>query len=272
METIRLSSGYDIPRLGLGTWQLTGSACRESVREALTMGYTHIDTAVGYGNHREVGEGVRESGVNREGLFITTKISTEGARHDRMIGTAKRSLEELGMDYVDLLLIHWPTKKVPFAETLGAMKELVDAGSVRSIGISNFNARIAAEAARVSEVPIVTNQVEFHPLLFQKELQQACENLGMKITAYSPLARGEVLRNAEVREVAEKHGISAAQTAIAWLLHKGIIVIPKASSADHLESNLRAESIALDAEDVTAIDGIGERMRIVDGSWVEYPF
>ena len=272
MKYVKLSSGYDIPQLGLGTWQLTGKKCVEAVREALVMGYTHVDTAVYYGNHRKVGKGITESGVEREKLFITTKLPKKKLRRSQVIETGKKMLNELAIDYIDLLLIHWPNKKVPFAETLEAMKVLVDRGLVKSIGISNFNATIAAEASEVSPLPIVINQVEFHPLLFQKELLDACVLLGMRVTAYSPLAQGKVMQNGLLAQIAEKYDSTAAQISLAWLLEKGIIVIPKAGSIDHLKNNLDAVALNLQPDDLAAIDAIEEEQRFIDGSWKDYDF
>ena len=272
MRKIKLSSGYEIPQLGLGTWQLTGDTCIASVREALAMGYTHIDTADGYQNHRQVAKGIKEAGVDRGSFFLTTKIGMGNQSAEAVRQFGDRMLEELEIDYVDLLLIHWPTKKVPFAETLDAMNKVVEKGQARSIGISNFNKGIAAEAAGLSKIPVVTNQVEFHPLLFQKELLDACKGLDMQITAYSPLAQGKAFANPAIKQTAEKHGVSAAQVCIAWLLQKDIIVIPKASGPTHLKDNLAAVGLSLDDEDVRTIDGIEETVRIVDGNWKQYEF
>ena len=272
MKSLKLVSGTKIPQLGLGTYQLTGPICRDAVREAIAMGYTHIDTAVAYGNHREVGAGIRDSGADREQLFITTKVPKDKLRRSQVIELGKKMLDELSIDYIDLLLIHWPNKKVPFSETLDAMKVLVDRKMVKSIGISNFNATIAAEASGISKLPIVTNQVEYHPFLNQEELLASCCALGMKITAYSPLAQGRVFQNDSLNRIAAKYGISAAQVSIAWLLAKGIIAIPKASSVDHLKSNLDAVHLDIEPKEHTAIDGIEESYRIIDGPWKDFDF
>ena len=272
MKKLRLQSGFTIPQLGLGTWQLTGSTCSESVREALRRGYTHIDTADAYGNHGDVAKGIKESGVARDSFFLTTKIPMGKQSSEAVRQCGDRMLSELETDYVDLLLIHWPTRKVPFAETFGALKKLVDKGYVKSIGISNFNKTIAAEAAEVSEIPIATNQVEFHPLLYQKELLDACLSLGMLVTAYSPLSQGKAFANPAIVAAASKHKASPARICIAWLLEKGIIAIPKASSVEHLTDNMAATDVTLDEEDIRSIDGIEETHRIVDGKFKQYEF
>ena len=273
MKTAELKTGRSIPMLGLGTWQLTGDTCTSVIKEAVAMGYTHIDTADGYNNHLEVGRGIKESGVPRESLFITTKVAKPKQKKEKVLAFGERMLRELQIDYVDLLLIHWPTRSVPFAETFGALNELVDRGIVRDIGISNFNAELTGEASRLSTAPVVMNQVEFHPLLFQRELLETCESLGIKITAYSPLAQGEVMKNDVIRDIASGKGVSPAQISIAWLIGKGIIAIPKASGAKHLKSNLEAASLELDESEIEAIDSIREQKRIIQADgWREYDF
>jgi len=273
MKKLKLTSGYEIPQLGLGTWQLTGDTCTHAVRDALNMGYTHIDTADGYKNHKEVAAGIKQADVSRESLFITTKIGMGSQSSEAIRQFGDRLVKELEVDYVDLLLIHWPTKKVPFAETIEAMNKLVDKGQVKSIGVSNFNKDIAAEVSQLSRVPVVTNQVEFHPMLYQKELLAACMDLGMYITAYSPLGQGKALSDPVINQVARKHSVSPAQVCIAWLLSKDIIVIPKGSSVPHLEDNLKAADLVLDDEDIKSIDANPNQGRIVaaDG-WRHYDF
>lgn len=272
MNTIELASGYSIPQLGLGTWQLTGDTCRNAVSSAIELGYRHIDTAFAYENHAEVAAGIKQSGIARDNLFITTKIPLGKQKPDQIRSFGSRMLDELQTDYVDLLLIHWPDKKVPFADTLAAMKELTDKKMVRSVGISNFNALITAEAADASPIPIVTNQVEFHPFLYQRKLLQVCRERGIMLTAYSPLARGEVLVDERLQRIAERYEVSPAQISIAWLMQKGIIVIPKASSEQHLSSNLTAAELDIAPEDIAAIDSFEDYHRIINGSFKHYPF
>ena len=272
MKNLTLSSKHQIPQLGLGTWELRGEQCRTTVVESLEMGYRHIDTADAYGNHQEVGNGIADSGVPRDSIFLTTKIPMSSQSSEAVRQFGDRMREELGVEFVDLLLIHWPMKKVSFEETLAAMKKLVEKGYVRSIGISNFNSEIAAEAASISEIPIVTNQVEFHPLLFQRNLLDACSKLGMAVTAYSPLGRGKALTHPTVTEIAANLGASPSQVCITWLLRKNIIVIPKATGREHLKANLTAADIVLDDAQAEAIDSIEESVRGIDGSWKQYEF
>ncbi|TVQ19671.1 MAG: aldo/keto reductase [Spirochaetaceae bacterium] len=273
--TIQLRDKTTIPQLGLGTWQLTGDDCVQSVATAIDLGYRHIDTAFAYDNHTEVARGIAraiaQSGIARDDLYITTKIPLGKQRRSQVIELGAKLQQELATDHVDLLLIHWPNKDVAFAETLEALAELVKRGVTRSIGISNFNASLVAEADSVSTVPIVTNQVEFHPLLFQTELLDACAARDIRITAYSPLGRGEVLTNPDIVDIATDHDAHPAQVAIAWLLRKGIVVIPKATGREHLKSNLDAANLSLTDDEIARIDAIKEKRRLVDGPWKHYP-
>ncbi|MDA3850662.1 MAG: aldo/keto reductase [Spirochaetaceae bacterium] len=272
MHSILLKSGNSIPQIGLGTWQLSGEDCSNAVNSALVMGYDHIDTAVAYANHKDVARGIKDSGKKRNSFFLTTKIPLETSTYDEVLKSAKKSLDELRVDYVDLLLIHWPNKSVPFSETLEAFNELRNRGLTKDIGISNFNAEITAEAVELSQAPLVVNQVEFHPLLFQKDLYESCKKVGVEITAYSPLARGKIFENDILKDIAAKNNASIAQVSISWLMSKGIIVIPKASSLDHLKNNLAARNLELSTEDLQSIDSIEETYRMVDGSWKHYEF
>lgn len=272
MNKIKLKSGNYIPQLGLGTWRLSGNECSNAIRNALNMGYSHIDTAIAYKNHIDVAIGIKQSDVKRKSLFLTSKIPLETLSYEQVISETDRSLNELQVDYLDLLLIHWPTSKVPFSETIAAFNEVKNKGYTKDIGISNFNSKIATEISNLSEAPIVTNQVEFHPLLYQKELLKKCEALGIKITAYSPLARGKTFENSTLKSIAGKHNVSVSQVCIAWLISKDIIVIPKATSIKHLKDNLNALNLKLDKIDINSIDSIKERFRKVDGEWKQYDF
>ncbi|MFP4417476.1 MAG: aldo/keto reductase [Chitinispirillaceae bacterium] len=272
MQEITLKSGRKIPQFGLGTWELTGETGIETVAQALSMGYNHVDTAVQYGNHKEVGTGIKKSGVDRESIYLTTKIPKEKLRRSQILELGQKMLDELAVDYVDLLLVHWPSKKVPFSETFGAFNELVKKGFVKDIGVSNFNAEIMMESVEVSEAPIVTNQVEFHPFLYQKELLKKCKSLGVTLTAYCPLAKGKVFENRILQDIASKYHATIAQVSIAWILSKGIIAIPKATGKDHLKDNLEALSLKLSAEDLERIDSIDQTSRLIDGPWKDFDF
>ena len=272
MKTLTFRTGVDVPQLGYGTFKLDGDACVNGVRDAIELGYCHIDTAFAYKNHRQVAAGIKLSGIDRESLFVTTKIPLGQQRRDQVIQFGQKLQQELEMEYVDLLLIHWPNKEIQFSETLGAMGELVSRGVVRSIGISNFNRTIMAEADEVSPVPLVTNQVEFHPFLYQRELLNACRDRHILLTAYSPIARGEVPTDDRMIALAKRNGATPAQIALAWSMEKGIIVIPKATARRNIEENLRAEQVALSPEDIAEIDAFEDWKRLIDGPWKHYPF
>lgn len=263
----KLKSGGVIPILGLGTWNLTGKICIDSVRKAIELGYTHIDTAEVYGNHKEIGKAIRD--FDRSKIFITTKVWRDDLRHDDVLKACNRALNELDTDYLDLYLIHWPNREVPVEETLNAMKELRDADKIRSIGVSNFTIRHLQEALEVG-VDISINQVEFHPHLYQKELLDFCREKGIVITAYSPLGRGEVLKDKTLIELAEKHSRTPVQISLKWLLQKSMVVIPKASSEEHLRQNIDISSWKLAEDDVKRIDNIGITKRIVDFQFSEF--
>lgn len=238
MENITLASGHKIPILGLGTWRLNGHQCEQIVKLAIDLGYTHIDTAWMYKNQREIGKVLRESGVERDELFITSKIWHTHLKHDDVLSQFEVCINDLQMDYVDLLLIHWPSDAVPFEETLGAFKEIYDDGKVKSIGISNFSIAQVNEACEKSELPICTNQVEYHVRNNKEDLRKHCVARNIPITAHRPLSAGGIVNDKELREIGSRHGKTAAQVALRWLIQKGIITIPKSGSEPHLRENL----------------------------------
>jgi 2,5-diketo-D-gluconate reductase B len=256
-------------RLGLGTWQNTDpDACAESVRQALEMGYRHIDTAQAYDNEAAVGEGIARAGVDREDVFLATKVWTSNLAHDDVIYTATQSLDELGVDYVDLLYVHWPADEYDPEDTLSAFDQLYDDGLVENVGVSNFEPRHLDEAQEILDAPLFANQVEMHPLLQQDDLVAYATENDVDLVAYSPLARGKVFDVPEIQAVAEKHDASPAQVSLAWLLQKeGVAAIPKASSEAHIRDNWGARDLQLDDEDVAKIEGIDQRDRQVDPSF-----
>lgn len=256
--------GTEVPALGLGTWMLEGRECREAIRDALEVGYRHLDTAQAYGNEEEVGRGLADSGVPRDEVWLTTKLWLENLDHEKAIESARGSLHRLGTDYVDLLLIHWPpTSDLPIAEPLRAMRRLQGDGLVRHIGVSNFPPSLLDEA--LDEAEIFCEQVEYHPFLAQDALLQACEEWDLLLTAYSPLARGEVLEDETLREIGRRHGKSPAQVTLRWLLQQEqVAAVPKAASAEHRRSNFEVFDFELSLDEMEAIHGLARGERIID--------
>lgn len=254
--TIRTAGQAQIPVLGLGTWKSTGQDCIDVVSQALKMGYEHIDTAQAYANEVEVAQGIKQSGVARDTFFLTTKIFPDDMKFEpeKLVAAAKRSLENLDTDYVDLLLLHWPDDRVPLSETIPALCALQKQGLTRHIGVSNFNIARLIEAKKYADVPIVVNQVEFHPFIKQDTLQSFMYNQHILLEAYSPLARGDVFDNELIQQIAEAHGITPAQVSLAWILSdKDRIAIPKTANPAHLQGNLDAIKVHLSADELEQI-------------------
>jgi diketogulonate reductase-like aldo/keto reductase len=251
MDDIQVQ-GTSVPALGLGTWQLTGQSCRETVETALEMGYRHIDTAQAYGNERQVGLGIEAAAADREDVFLTTKLDGSNRDERSVRRSTRESLNKLGTDYLDLLLIHWPNTPwmASLSETLGAMNDLVEEGLVRHIGVSNFSPSLLGKARDISSTPIFTDQVQYHPYWDQRKLLDYCRIHDVLLTAYSPLARGGVLDDPALVQIGNRYGKSPAQVALRWLLQQeGVAAIPKASSREHLEANMAVFDFELtDAE------------------------
>jgi diketogulonate reductase-like aldo/keto reductase len=246
--------GVEIPTVGLGTWRLTGEACRQSVRTALELGYRHLDTAQEYGNERQVGTALRNSDIDRDAVFVTTKLGRRNRRYDDVRRSVERSLAKLGTDYVDLLLIHWPNLTTPLGETLAAMNELVDAGKVRHVGVSNFDLDKLARARERSEHDILTNQVQYNPYWSQTELVDYCRIHDIALTAYSPLAHGGVLDDPILKGIAGRHGKTAAQIALRWLVQQpNVVTVPKATTREHLAENIDVFDFELTDEEMDRI-------------------
>ncbi|PUU92513.1 aldo/keto reductase [Halanaerobium sp.] len=272
MKYVKLNSGDQMPLLGLGTWQLRGQECTASVKEAIDIGYNHIDTADGYDNHQTVAKGIKESGVNREDLFITSKIKPENLHYEDIKADAQRFLDELGIEYLDLILIHWPNKDIPLKESLKALKEVKDEGLARNIGVSNFTINHLKDAMEIEPDLVAVNQVEFHPTLYQKELLDFCQENGIVLTAYSPLARGEVFENEVIKELAEKYEKSASKLALKWLIEKDVVAIPKASSREHLEANFDLFDWELPGEVEDKMNQLNQNNRLIDPDWGEFDY
>lgn len=253
MEVVKIGDA-EIPVLGLGTWPMRGRSCGNIVTEALALGYRHIDTAQMYGNEADVGAGLRASGVPREQVFITTKVERELASAKRMPKSVEKSVRRLGLDHVDLLLIHWPNSRVPVAETMACLSEMKRRGLARYIGVSNYSPDLLDEAVRTSPEPIVTNQIAYHPFIDQSKLVAAIQSHGLATTAYSPIARGRVAGNRVLEDIASAHGKTAAQVTLRWLVQqRDVIAIPKSSRVERLRENLAIFDFVLSQDEMSQI-------------------
>jgi 2,5-diketo-D-gluconate reductase B len=253
--------GSTVPKLGFGTWEILGRDCEEAVADALEIGYRHIDTAQAYDNEAEVGKALAASGVPRRELWLTTKLWRKEYR--RVRDSAQESLERLQVGCIDLLLLHWPNDEVPLEETLGALAQIRDEGLIKHFGVSNFPAYMLREALKVA--PIFADQVEFHPFLGQDELTELALEKDFMVTAYSPLARGKVPSDETLARIGERHGKTAGQVALRWLLDKpNVATIPKASSHERRLENFEIFDFGLSDDDRAQIDALPKDGRILD--------
>lgn len=265
MRTIQ-AGGASIPALGFGTFQMAGDDVVRMVSHALEVGYRHIDTAQGYRNEAEVGEGIRRSSVSRDEVFVTTKVTPRRFAPGDLQASVEESLAALQLDAVDLVLLHWPNPDVPLADTLGALSDVRKRGLTRHVGVSNFPSALLDEAVATSDAPLVTNQVEYHPYLSQRAVLDAVRRHGMALTAYSPLAQGSVLDDEVLTQIAQGHGVTTGQVALAWLLAQdGVLAIPKTASEQRAEENLAALEVTLSDEEVQRISGLARPDgRVID--------
>ena len=244
--------GAEIPAIGFGTSSL--GDCGEIVATALKVGYRHIDTAWKYGSERGVGEGMRASGVPRSEIFLATKVSHEFLRADDFARSFDESLKTLGVDFVDLLLVHWPNPEIPLSEPIPALARAKRQGLTRHIGVANFNIAMLDQAIRLCPEPLVNLQAEYHAHLDQTKLIEACRRRGLIFTAYCPLGRGRLLRDPVLADIAARNGRPLAQIALRWLVQQGnIIPIPRSSSPARMAENLGVFEFALSEEEMKRI-------------------
>jgi len=261
------SGGARIPAVGLGTWDLRRGTCVRMVEQALRLGYRHVDTAEMYGNEREVGEGLRASGISRDDVFITTKVWPDNLAPADLERSTKESLARLRLSHVDLLLIHWPSPRIPLADTIGALCRMKQAGFARHIGISNFTVPLIEEAVRLATQPLVTNQIEWHPYIDQSKVAAACRRHGLSVTAYSPIARGRAGDDAQLRLIGTHHHKTAGQVSLRFLIQEGAVVIPRTSKPERLKENMTIFDFELDPAEMDAIRKLAdESARVVDWS------
>ena len=248
--------GATMPVIGLGTSGM-GDVRAESIATALKLGYRHIDTAWKYGTERQVGEGMRASGVPRGDIFLCTKVSHEYLHADDFARSVDESLQTLGVDYVDLLLVHWPNLKIPLAETMAALAKAKRQGLTRHVGVANFNIGLLDQAIALCPEPLVTLQAEYHPYLDQTTLLNACRARGLIYTAYCPLGRGRLFKDPVLGEIARTKGKTIAQLALRWLVQKEIVApIPRSSNPVRLAENLAVFDFSLSDEEMKRIDAL----------------
>jgi 2,5-diketo-D-gluconate reductase B len=265
-DTVLTIQGTDIPRLGYGTWLVTGSDATDGVRDALEIGYRHIDTARAYENEAQVGAGIADSGVDRGDIFLTTKIWLDDFEPAKLKRAAEDSLRQLRTDYVDLMLLHWPSADVPVERSLQAMRELQEEGKIRHPGVSNFPAGMLARALEIT--PLLADQVEYHPFLAQDALLALAQQHDLTITAYSPLAHGKVVGHPELTAIGERYGKSAGQVALRWLLDQpNVTTAVKASSRERRQENFDVFDFALSDADRERISALPKDLRTANPSW-----
>ena len=265
-ERVVRAQGAEVPKIGFGTWQIHGDECAAAVRDALELGYRHLDTARAYDNERFVGRGLAESGVDREEVWLTTKVWMDDLTRDRLHASLENSLLDLHTDYIDLLLIHWPSGEVPLEETLAEMVRLRDAGRVRHLGVSNFPAGMLSRALELA--PLLCDQVEYHATLGQDRLLRLADRHDLVIAAYAPFAHGEIHGDPVLTEIGAAHGKSAGQVALRWLIdQERVVAIPKAASHENRVANLDLFDFDLTAEERERIDGLPKDRRHFDTSW-----
>ena len=254
------ANGAAIPAIGLGTWDLRGEACATAVRWALQAGYRHIDTASMYDNEEAVGEGLRAGGVPRHEVFVTTKVWPDDLKPGDLERSAEASLRRLGLDQVDLLLIHWPNAAIPLPGTIDALCKVKRAGLARHIGVANFTVSLLEEAVRLASEPLVANQCEYHPYLDQGAVLAACRRHGLALTSYCPVGRAAVFSEPAVRDIAKAHGKTPAQVVLRWQMQQpGVVAIPKSGDKGRIAENIAVFDFALTDEEMRRISGLARR-------------
>lgn len=263
----------DLPFVGLGTWLLKGKECTNTVKEALHIGYRHIDTAYAYENHKAIKEGIKD--FPREELFITTKLALEQVDFKTVKNSVEKAcdaaLSELGLDYIDLYLIHWPDHELPHHLVFQEMQILKEKQKVKFIGVSNFTIHHLQEYEKLKLHPSV-NQVEFHPYLYQQELLQYCQAHGIRIVSYRPFGKGKLLTVPLLQEISLQYNKTASQVILRWLIQKKIPVIPKAASGKHLKENLDVFDFVLTNTDVAKIDALNKNIRFCQPEHKEHSY
>ncbi|MET0969055.1 MAG: aldo/keto reductase [Tardiphaga sp.] len=264
MQTIQ-TQGITVPKLGLGTFKLTGEACASAVAGAIGLGYRHIDTAEMYGNEAEVGAGIKAAKLARSDLHVTTKVWHENLAPDAIKRAFDASQTKLGLDVIDLYLVHWPSKSMDLPAVFKTLMGLKDEGRIRALGVANFPVKLMKQAVEEIGAPVACNQVEYHALLSQAPLLAYLRSKSIPLVAYCPLGQGRLADNDAMKKIGEKHGVSAAQVALKWLLDQdGVMAIPKASREVSQQANLDAWKVTLDDDDRKAIAALPKDQRLVN--------
>ncbi len=261
------ANGANIPAIGLGTFTLNGETASRLVAAAIDAGYRHIDTAAMYDNEAAVGEGLRAGGVPRDEIFLTTKVWPSDIADGDLQRSVEASLGRLGLDRVDLALIHWPNPAIPLGDSIRALNQVRERGLARHIGVSNFTVALIEEAVALSEHPLACNQIEYHPYLNQDRVLAACRRHGLGVVSYCPLARNtELFAEPAVTAAAERLGRTPAQIVLRWhVQQEGVAAIPRSRDPDRIAQNLRVFDFALEPEEMAAIDALRARQyRICD--------
>ena len=262
IPSVTLSNGVVMPAIGFGVFQIPDDAMDATVRHALAAGYRAFDTAPMYGNERSLGRALTDSGVPREELFVTTKVSNEDQGYQSTLDAVEKSVARLGLDYVDLCLIHWPAPaRGTYLDTWRALEQLHAAGLVRAIGVSNFQADHLDRLLEVAAVRPMVNQIEIHPLLPQQSMVELHRSLGIRTQAWAPLARGRLQENPVLTELARRHDVSLAQLVLRWHLQRGTVPLPKSSSPERMRANIDVFDFALDADEIAEISALGRNER-----------
>ncbi len=275
IPVINLNKNLLIPIIGLGTWKLKGKVCIEIVKKALELGYKHIDTAEVYLNEEAIGDAIKKSNIQRNDLFITSKIWPENLNYYKVLASCEQSLARLGTYYLDQYLLHWPNKKLDYLNIFKAFMKLYELGKIKSFGVSNFtinHLRDAITICKKLKLPLTVNQVEFHPFLYQENLLDFCKKNKIKIVAYSPLAQGRIFENSELLELGNKYNKNPSQITLRWLVSKEIIVIPKASSEKHLRENIDIFNFELSKKNIKEIDNLNKYERLIDPLFSEFDY
>ena len=278
-------SGLSIPSIGLGTWELRGQECRRVVREALELGYRHIDTAAMYENESEVGVGLAESGVDRNDVFLTTKINTIGwtasqerktvIKNEHIVDEFNQSLSDLKTDYVDLLLIHWPAFSTSLGDMLEVMYQIKENQKAKAIGVANFNSNLLSECKQLGYEDIYCDQIEYHPFLSQEVLLKKMNEMNVIPVAYCPICRGDVAKDSVIIELSEKYNKTPAQVTLRWLIQQQSVAIPKTSKLHRMKENIDIYDFEIDTKDMTRINSLARNQRLVpnlESNELNYPW